>query len=175
MKFLADIYNHPPGFRFYHYTKQGIMSGEENVSTTYRSGIGMGLLLMSLIALSALGLLLFFMIQDYAWIRWIPFGLVVGYLIFLYVRTKYCITTDNRLIVQTGFKKKEIDIFQISSLRPIIYYFTTANVYALSEKRIRVVYGYGGYIDISPQHQEQFVEDLLTINPQIQLQGVVSS
>ncbi len=68
------------------------------------------------------------------------------------------------------FSKKEIDVFQISSLCWVQSFYSQPNVYSFSEMRLRVVYGYGQHIDISPKNSQEFIESLLAINPMIQLQ-----
>lgn len=88
----------------------------------------------------------------------------------LYVSLRYQIT-NHSLEVVSIFSKKEIDIFQISSLHWVQSFYNQPNVYSFSEVRLRIVYCYGQYIDISPQHSEDFIETLLAINPMIQLQN----
>lgn len=135
---------------------------------TYRSDIGKGTLLTLFLIAGVISALLFYFVPEHPWMGIVPLSLVVVYFLFLYANTQYHLTPENRLKITAGFKKKEIDIFQISSLQPLTGYFTIPKVYALSENRIRVVYGYGDYVDISPQNSEQFMEALLQINPYIQ-------
>lgn len=137
----------------------------------YRSTIGKGSLIIFILTVALVGAILFLLVPNDAWIGLIPLGLVLGYITFLYASTKYHLTPEHRLKISAGFKQKEIDIFQISSLRSLTNYLNVSNVYALSENRIRVVYGYGDYVDISPQHPEQFIKELLNINPRIQNQS----
>ncbi|MEQ9441896.1 MAG: PH domain-containing protein [Cyclobacteriaceae bacterium] len=133
----------------------------------YRSDIGKGTLLILMLAAGFVGMLFVFLVPEYAWVGMLSLGVILGYLAFVYAKTSYHLTPENQLKITFGFKRKEIDIFQISSLRPFTEY-NMPNAYTFSENRIRVVYGYGDYVDISPQHPDQFIHALLDINPLIQ-------
>lgn len=88
-------------------------------------------------------------------------------LIYFSIRYK---VDGNSLKISSLFSKKEIDVFQISSLCWVQSFYNQPSVYSFSEIRLRIVYGYGQRIDISPENSEEFIESLLAINPMIQLQ-----
>ncbi|MEM9829789.1 MAG: PH domain-containing protein [Bacteroidota bacterium] len=74
----------------------------------------------------------------------------------------------HQLRVSSLLSKREVDIFQVSSLKWVRSFHNQTNVYSFSEKRLRIVYCYGKYVDISPKSPEEFIEQLLAVNPMIQ-------
>ena len=135
----------------------------------YRSSVGRLPLTVLLVLTASIFFSLYYFLDDLV-------GSVITALataiisVIIYFSIHYQIV-GHSLKVSTLFSKKDIDIFQISSLSWVQSFNNQPNVYSFSEIRLRIVYCYGQHIDISPQHSEEFIETLLAINPMIQLQN----
>lgn len=131
---------------------------------TYRSAIGKGnIIIIALIAI-AIGLIQHFTFTSF-WGAIISTLVVILFFTILYFSINYRIV-NHQLKVSSLFARRGIDIFQISSLQTVYSYLQQP--YSFSEKRIRIVFNYGDYIDISPQKTDVFIAELLVINPMIQ-------
>ncbi len=94
-------------------------------------------------------------------------GLALILLVIAYFSVRYQIE-EHQLKVSSLLSKQEIDIFQVSSLKWVRSFHNLSQVYSFSEKRLRIVYCYGKYVDISPRDSDEFIAQLLAINPMIQ-------
>lgn len=133
---------------------------------TYRSAIGKGNIFIAAIIATAIGLIQYFTFTS-LWGAILSALVVILFFTVLYFGISYRIV-DHQLKVSSLLAKRGIDIFQISSLQTVSSYLQQP--YSFSEKRIRIVYNYGDYIDISPQQTDDFIAELLAINPMIQYQ-----
>ncbi|WKN42952.1 PH domain-containing protein [Tunicatimonas pelagia] len=140
---------------------------KQTTTNTYRSTVGKFTFIVIILLIATLALSQYFFLSD-AVGAIVTTATAVLALSILYFNLRYQIT-DRSLIISSLFSKKEIDIFQISSVRWVRSFYNQPNVYSFSEVRLRVVYSYGQYVDISPKHTEEFIETLLAVNPTIQL------
>lgn len=91
--------------------------------------------------------------------------LIVAFLTLVLFGNRYIID-GAVLIIQTAFTRQRINIGEITSIRP------TRNPLAApasSLDRLEILYGDGNSVLISPKGKTQFLQDLKTINPQIQI------
>lgn len=132
----------------------------------HRSAIGKGNFLVAFLLAITIGSIQYFFLASTA--SALLAVLVVGlFFSILYFNISYHIE-GHQLKVSSLFSTQKIDVFQISSLQKVNSYLQQP--FAFSEKRIRIIYNYGEYIDVSPQQAEEFAEELLAINPMIQHQ-----
>lgn len=92
----------------------------------------------------------------------------IGLLLFIgsiWFFTRYIIEGE-KLIVQYGFIKQDIDIEKITSIRRTKNIFTAP---ALSLNRIEINYHPYETTQISPKHARLFIETLQKINPNIRI------
>ncbi|MDP5460446.1 PH domain-containing protein [Alishewanella sp. SMS8] len=89
------------------------------------------------------------------------FALLVstGLPIWLINSTRYTLT-EQQLLVQSGPFQWQIPIVQISNITPTINLLSSP---ALSLDRLRIDYGQGRSLMISPKQQQQFLEALLLL------------
>lgn len=86
--------------------------------------------------------------------------------IYICFDIKYFII-ENNLIIKSGFiKMSSIDINQIKSIEKSNSILSSP---AASRKRISIKYGKYDDILVSPRNQEDFIQELLKINPDIKL------
>ena len=100
--------------------------------------------------------------------KWIPFFinlLLYVSVVYLMVSIKYEIN-ESQLIIHQTMGKMIIDINTIKSIEPT---HTILSAPASSLDRLRI--SYNKYDDVvnSPQRKEEFIQHLLSINPQIEL------
>lgn len=145
------------------------------MNSTYKSDFGKGVLIISIVMLGGLTLLFAFIgMEAPQWIWFMMFliiGLIYAYLYFLYRNTKYSFEEENLLKITAGFANKTIEISGITSIARHTCYSNYPDVYALSEKRLKITYGNGKYMEISPKGQEGFIKELISLNPRIKVKG----
>lgn len=95
----------------------------------------------------------------------IAVGIVLLFLIWTLISTRYEIRGDGLLIVRSTFLRWRIPISSIRTLRKTR---NPMSAPALSLDRLEIVYeGCGGFILVSPQQEERFVQLLREQNPHI--------
>ncbi|MGD1891599.1 MAG: PH domain-containing protein [Cyclobacteriaceae bacterium] len=99
----------------------------------------------------------------------ITFLIVMALVIAFCLSLRYAIK-DHYLCISSVFSSKKINTFQISSLHWIGGIPEITQLSSFSRQRIRIVYGYGEYIDVSPRDTQCFIKSLISINPMIQFQ-----
>jgi len=100
------------------------------------------------------------------WIGLLGLGLVVGLILVLSKTTRYIIN-ENQLIVQSAWIVNErIDIFKISKIEKSNSVLSSP---ALSLDRLRIRYNRYDEILISPKEKNEFLDELLKINPAIEI------
>ena len=100
--------------------------------------------------------------------KWILFFidlLVYAILLYLMLSIKYEIN-DSQLIIHQTMGKMIIDINTIKSIEPT---HTIISSPAASLDRLRINYNKYDEVIISPRRKEEFIQHLLSINPQIEL------
>lgn len=119
------------------------------------------------ILLIAFALCLYFPIKDYETKGIVPLLVICSILLiicpFFYIR--YTID-GQKLIIKTGPFKSSIDIKEIKSIEPSSSILSSP---AFSLKRICISYGKYDNVLISPSNQDDFIKELLKINPDIKL------
>ncbi|MGB3777877.1 MAG: PH domain-containing protein [Tunicatimonas sp.] len=86
----------------------------------------------------------------------------------LYQNTFYQISYDGELRIKAPFFTQTINVSHIRCTRPHRSY--RSYMYALSERKLIIYYGHGGrYVEISPKHRNDFIADLSTLNPSIEV------
>jgi|SRR5215203_2133466 len=97
----------------------------------------------------------------------VSFGILVfvSFLVYLYRCTFYELTRDNKLKVHSGFLfHREIYIHSIRRVKSARDHSPSP---ALSRNRLQIFYNRYGSVLISPQHRQEFIEELKKINPRI--------
>lgn len=103
------------------------------------------------------------------------FGVIFFPIIILFFstflfRTYYIITDDKKLNIVCGYLYSKtieiVDIVRISDAKG-----DGANAPALSMDRIEIKYGIDKTVLLSPKNKKDFIENLLKINPNIELKG----
>ncbi len=140
------------------------------MNRTYKSNIGTWTTVLLILGLGiGFGIIVYYIFKfpNSAWFGLLIIGSIMGYLIYLYNNTKYKFTEDNKLDIRAGFKRISIDLKSINSVCDITSFNTIPNVYALSEQRIKIKYGQGNSLEISPRSKEQFIQEMKRINSSI--------
>ena len=128
---------------------------------TYRSKIGLSIVLP--IAVIIGGLLIFMLILG-AWPGVLIIGMVLAFIIHMFMTTYYTID-GNELYVKCGFIiNTRIDIATITKIEPTN---TMLSSPALSFDRIEVFYNKYDSVIISPGDKAGFIAKLQQINPAI--------
>ena len=110
-----------------------------------------------------------YLCYDSTWILLIDVLLMGIGLVMIYdmlLHTDYTISGE-RLHIRCGFLFR-MDL-PISKILEITHKSTILSSPALSAKRIGLRYGKRRLVYISPKNQEEFISDLITINPTIQI------
>lgn len=100
--------------------------------------------------------------------KWIPFFidlLLYASILYLMVSIKYEIN-ESQLIIHQAMGKMVIDINTVKSIEPT---HTILSAPASSLDRLRISYNKYDDVVISPRRKEEFIQHLLSINPQIEL------
>lgn len=102
---------------------------------------------------------------------WIPFTIIlILHFLFLYMlaNIKYVIT-ESQLIIDQSLGKWGKEVIDISTIRSIEPTHTILSAPASSLDRLRISYNKYDDVVISPRKKEEFIQHLLSINPQIEL------
>ena len=130
------------------------------MKTIYRTKVSITLILIiSLIV----GCTLIPLIINSKWIAFFIDLLVYAILLYLMLSIKYEIN-DSQLIIHQTMGKMIIDINTIKSIEPT---HTILSAPASSLDRLRISYNKYDDVVISPRRKEEFIQHLLSINPQI--------
>ena len=135
------------------------------MNVTYKSEVGRGMLLIGLIMTTHIPVIIL-LVNPAQWTMGLAiFGCSVVFFWLLYRNTFYRISYDGELRIQAPFFVQTIKISHIRCIRPHRSY--RSYVYALSERKLIIYYGRERYVEISPKHRKDFLADLLTLNPTI--------
>lgn len=128
---------------------------------TYKSKIGLGLVLFQGILLGGLSV---FMIIQHIWVALFIILAVAGFSVHLFISTCYMIR-DHNLIIKSGFVyRRDINIYKIKKISE------TNNVLsspAMSLDRIMIYFNNKDIVMVSPKEKEDFIQQLQVINPKI--------
>ncbi len=137
------------------------------MNVTYRSEIGRGMFLIVLIMTTHIPVIIL-LVNPALWTMGLAiFGSSVAFFWFLYQNTFYQISYDGELRIQAPFFFQTIKISYIRCIRPHRSY--RSYIYALSERKLIIYYGQERYVEISPRHRNDFIADLLMLNPSIEV------
>ncbi|MFI1771566.1 PH domain-containing protein [Thalassobellus citreus] len=134
----------------------------------YKSKISYGLLLFIFLILAlsfGFGIFKAESIQSIV----VPIGVFIltfGFVLHLFLNTKYTIV-NSVLKIKSGFLyNKDLDIHSIKSIRSSNSLMSSP---AASLDRIELHYGKYASVIISPKEKSNFIEDLIQINPNIEV------
>ena len=135
-----------------------------NLERVFKSKIGLEFLIPLLLIL---GWTTYIVISEKAWMG---LAIMIGSIIFVasfYLRTYYVITADNKLKIVCGFFSfPTIDILSIKKIKPTKNPLSSP---ALSIDRLEITYSKFGSILISPANKVDFVSNIKSINPHIEV------
>ncbi len=134
-------------------------------NTEYKSALGMEIVIPLLLIL---GFTFYLHITGGAWLGIVINSIVLLFIVYLYLQTKYIITGTDLVIRSGFFVNKTIPIGDITGIRktnnPI-----SAPAFSLS--RIEIRYGRSSSVIISPKDRAIFVTELQKINANIRYTG----
>ena len=130
---------------------------------TYRSKIGIELILILTIVLG----FSFYKLLDQPKISGIiTLGALLVFILYIFLSIQYKIN-DKILTVKAGFLvNTKIDIQKIKKIKKT---FNPLSSPAASIDRLEICYNNGDFVLISPKNRDQFIKDLLEINPNIEV------
>jgi hypothetical protein len=95
-------------------------------------------------------------------------GLLILFFIYLYHSTEYIITNDKVLLIKCGFLINErIDVKTINKIKKTR---TILAAPAFSFDRMQINFGLYQSVVISPKDKDNFLQQLLLINPEIEVE-----
>ena len=134
------------------------------IAKTYPSKIGLELLLPILFILLSTGAL---MVTSKSWLGLLIILAVLAFILHLFLNTNYTIE-GHQLIVKSGFLyNSTIDIRTISKVSETNNPLSSP---AISLDRLEISYGAHNSVIISPREKQDFLDQLLQINPEISIQ-----
>ena len=133
----------------------------------FRSKIDLWLIILLLAVVLSITLPLFW---KFDWVNLIIEIPIILLFYDLFRNTKYVID-GNRLVVKGGFLL--CSTYDIRSIRSISSTRTFLSAPALSMDRMRIDLKGGDVVVISPLRKREFVEELLKVNPEIEVNGNV--
>jgi hypothetical protein len=133
------------------------------MNKTYKSKIGMGLLIPIVIVLGTV--LLVMVYNDLNWFELLILLPVIGFVVHMFMTTYYVII-GNRLKIKCGFLYSlDIDISTIKKITPTKNPLSSP---ALSLDRLEITYGKFDSVLISPKDKKDFIAQLKIVNPKIE-------
>ncbi|HCQ13049.1 PH domain-containing protein [Flavobacterium sp.] len=121
-----------------------------------------GLILVYPIFLSITALL------EGKWIGLLGLGGVIGFILILSKTTQYIINENQLLVKSTWIVNERIDISKITKIEKSNSILSSP---ALSLDRLLVRYNKYDEILISPKEKEEFIDELLKVNPAIEIKN----
>lgn len=129
----------------------------------YRSKIGIELILILTIVL---GFSFYKLIDQPKISGLITLGAILAFILYIFLSIQYKIN-DNILTIKAGFLvNTKIDIQKIKKIKKT---FNPLSSPAASINRLEICYNNGDFVLISPKNRDQFIKDLLEINPNIEV------
>lgn len=132
---------------------------------TFKSKVDLNILLPLSFCLAAAEV---FMIFQKIIIGEIAIGMLMIFLLYLFMDTFYEVTSDDKLKIKSGFFfQDEIYIKSIKKVRPIKDHRASP---ALSSDRLEIRYNRYGRVVISPDNKTEFIKELKEVNPRIRVE-----
>ena len=105
-------------------------------------------------------------LEESSWLIFITCVVIPLSLVYILLLPTYYIIDDNSLTIKCGFSKEKIDISMIKKIKETNSWLTSP---ALSLDRIEIFYKRYNRIMISPKNKHDFIQDLIDINPNIEI------
>ena len=129
----------------------------------YRSKIGIEFIL---ILLAVLGFSFYKLLDQPKISGIITLGALLVFILYIVLSIQYKIN-DNILTVKAGFLvNTKIEIQNIQKIKKT---YNPLSSPAASINRLEICYNNGDFVLISPKNRDQFIKDLLEINPNIEV------
>ncbi|OYT12281.1 MAG: hypothetical protein B6I18_01125 [Bacteroidetes bacterium 4572_112] len=131
--------------------------------TTYPSKLGIGIALFITLVIGAVS------VQMILEKEWLSFGINISVFVLVYLlykSTNYTITGDNLNIKSSFIINENIDIKTITKIKETN---NPLSAPAFSLDRLEITYGKGGSILISPREKTEFLNQLKSINKNIDI------
>lgn len=96
----------------------------------------------------------------------IPLGLALVLVFASLLSIRYTITEDGKLLVRALLLKQEYDLRKLESITPTRSLLSSP---AASLRRLRLDFGVGKPLVISPAAQDYFIEEVQRINPKVKV------
>lgn len=96
----------------------------------------------------------------------LPLGLALVLVLFSLLSIRYTITEEGKLVVRAFFLKQTYDLSKLESITPSRSLLSSP---AASLRRLRLDFGVGKPLIISPAAQDYFIEEVLRINPKVKV------
>lgn len=96
----------------------------------------------------------------------LPLGLALVLVLVSLLSIRYTITEEGKLVVRAFFLKQTYDLSKLESITPSRSLLSSP---AASLRRLRLDFGVGKPLIISPAAQEYFIEEVLRINPKVKV------
>lgn len=96
----------------------------------------------------------------------VPIVLCVALLLFVFFGIRYTIDGDNLYVGFLFYRGKGYDLKKLKSIKAT---YNPISSPAASLKRLKLDFGCGPALIISPASQDVFIEEILKINPQVEV------
>lgn len=96
----------------------------------------------------------------------LPLGLALVLVLLSLLSIRYTITEEGKLVVRAFFLKQTYDLSKLESITPSRSLLSSP---AASLRRLRLDFGVGKPLIISPAAQDYFIEEVLRINPKVKV------
>lgn len=121
---------------------------------------------MVLIVLGIMGVAGYLTYQEGEIEDLLPLGLALVLVLVSLLSIRYTITEEGKLVVRAFFLKQTYDLSKLESITPSRSLLSSP---AASLRRLRLDFGVGKPLIISPAAQEYFIEEVLRINPKVKV------
>lgn len=96
----------------------------------------------------------------------IPLGLALVLVLASLLSIRYTITEEGKLLVRALLLKQEYDLHKLERITPTRSLLSSP---AASLRRLRLDFGVGKPLVISPAAQDYFIEEVLRVNPKVKV------
>lgn len=130
---------------------------------TFRSHISIPVVLLIVGILGAVGYMTYL---EGELEEFIPLVLAMVLVFASLLSIRYTITEEGKLLVRALLFKQEYDLQKLDSITPTRSLLSSP---AASLRRLRLDFGVGKPLIISPAAQEYFIEEVLRVNPKVKV------
>lgn len=130
---------------------------------TFRSHISIPIVLLIVCILGAVGYMTYL---EGELEEFIPLVLAMVVVFASLLSIRYTITEEGKLLVRALLFKQEYDLQKLDSITPTRSLLSSP---AASLRRLRLDFGVGKPLIISPAAQEYFIEEVLRVNPKVKV------